>query len=186
MDWARSQGVPLAVEMKEKGKWKNVGFIDLIGEINYHTLVLPIELVGDGNPVELRLRSGFMFWEVDYVAMDLDNQLVTDYETLKPAKAIGQEGTDFMESLSYADGEYMHHLNTGDYTEVTYGPIAEVPGKDRTLILHSKGYYQSNFNLTGSPQMSKLLKYRKDGELSRQSMQLYDDYLKSIIISSHE
>ncbi|MEQ8335837.1 MAG: hypothetical protein RIA62_00745 [Cyclobacteriaceae bacterium] len=186
MKWARSQGIPLAIEMRKNGKWTSVGFIDLVGEINYTSMVLPIELAGDGKPIELRLRSGFMFWEVDYVAMDLENQLVTNYEILKPAKAIGQDGTDFKEALSYSDGKYMDHLHTGDYTEVAYTPIAKVPGNNRTLILHSKGYYQSNFNLTGSPQLGKLLKYRKEGELSRRSMQLYDDYLKSIIISSNE
>ncbi len=186
MEWARSQGIPLAVEMRQNGKWTSVGLIDLVGEINYTSMVLPIELAGDSNPVELRLRSGFMFWEVDYVAIDYKSQLITDYDVFKPTRAIGQDGTDFKGSLTYSDGKYMDHLHTGEYTEVVYAPIAKVPGKHRTLILHSKGYYQSNFNLTGSPQLDKLLKYRKEGELSRQSMQLYDDYLKSIIISSNE
>ena len=186
MEWARSQGIPLAVEIKENGNWKSAGYIDLIGEINYSTIVLPVEFSGDGNPVEIRLRSGFMFWELDYVALDLEDKLVIDYEILKPTKARDQEGVDLVEALSYADESYMHHLNTGDYTEVVYEPIASVSGKDRTLILHSKGYYQSNFNLSGKPQFGKLLRYRKDGELSRQSMQLYDDYLKSVIISSNE
>lgn len=186
MEWARSQGIPLAVEIKESGKWKNVGFIDLIGEINYTTIVLPVDFSADRNPVEFRLRSGFMFWELDYVALDLENKIVSDYETLKPAKAMGHDGTDFIESLSYTDGVYMDHLNPGNYTEVVYEPIASKPGLNRTLILHSKGYYQSNFNLTGSLQVGKLLKYRKQGEMSRQSKQLYDDYLKSVIISSNE
>lgn len=186
LEWARSQGIPLAVEIRESGKWKNVGFIDLIGEINYTTIVLPVDFSADGNPVEFRLRSGFMFWELDYVALDLENKIVSDYKTLKPAKAMGHDGTDFIESLSNTDGVYMDHLNPGDYTEVVYEPIASKPGLNRTLILHSKGYYQSNFNLTGSPQVGKLLKYRKQGEMSRQSKQLHDDYLKSVIISSNE
>ncbi len=186
MEWARSQGIPLAVEIKENGNWKSAGYIDLIGEINYSTIALPVEFSGDGNPVEIRLRSGFMFWELDYVALDLENKLVVDYEILKPNQARGQEGVDFTESLSYADENYMHHLNSGDYTEVVYEPITSASGMDRTLILHSKGYYQSNFNLSGKPQFGKLLRYRKDGELSRQSMHLYDDYLKSVIISSNE
>ncbi len=186
MEWARSQGIPLAVEIKENGNWKSAGYIDLIGEINFSTIALPVEFSGDGNPLEIRLRSGFLFWEVDYVALDVENKLVVDYEILKPSQARGQEGVDFVESLSYADENYMHHLNTGDYTEVIYEPKTVVSGMDRTLILHSKGYYQSNFNLSGNPQFGKLLRYRKDGELSRQSMQLYDDYLKSVIISSNE
>lgn len=185
-DWSRAQGIPLNVEILEESGWTNAGYVDLVGEVDYTTLVVPLTLRSNlKEEIRIRLTAGFKFWELDYAALDYKNLIDPEVRILKPTSAVGNTGKDFSRELDGDDDTFMNHLETGDFTEVSFGPI-ESTNEARTLILRSKGYYVSDYTFPGQRRLGKLVRYRKPGELSRRSRELFEEFGNSVTVTQND
>ncbi|MEN9700485.1 MAG: hypothetical protein RLZZ301_1683, partial [Bacteroidota bacterium] len=71
--WMRQEGIQLVLELKRNGSWEPIEDIDLVGDIAFEQLAVPLTNIPAG-PIELRLRSGFYFWQIDYIALDDQQQ----------------------------------------------------------------------------------------------------------------
>lgn len=176
--WMRQEGIKLLVDIKTKEGWKNINEVDLIGEVNYNSLVIPVpaEQV-QGEQIEIRLRSGFNFWEVDYAAMDFSENQSFEIQVLKPTSALGESGQDYRSALLNDDQNYMEHLNEHSSTKVVFEGLKIDASKKRTLILKSKGYYVAHKEYDGKTARKELQRFETPGELSRFSQQLYLDLM---------
>lgn len=169
-------GIPMLVSIKKGDEWVEVGSIDLVGEVSYNTLALPIdESLITGENIEIRLQAGFKFWELDYVGIDFSQDADIDVDKIKPTLAEGK--SNYLAVLEQDDDLYMEHLFTGDSTRIKFEGL-KTTGKKRTIILRSKGYYISNDEYTGTPYWKGLIKLRTQGGLSRLSKELYLEYSK--------
>lgn len=177
--WMRQEGIKMLVDVKTPSGWKQVDELELVGESNYNSIVLNLKSLPK-DAVEIRLRSGFMFWELDYVAMDYSEDIALDFTTIKPTSAIGSNGKDYKESLANDDQNYMDHLEKNTSTTVVFDGLPLTQNMQRTLILKSKGYYVSQEKYTGKTQRQELMKFKNPGELSRYSKKLYTDFYKRI------
>lgn len=177
--WMRQEGIKMLVEVKTPEGWKQVDELELVGESNFNSMVINLNSLPK-DAVEIRLRSGFMFWELDYVAMDYSKDIELDVQILKPYSAIGSNGKDYKESLEDDDQKYMDHLEKNTSTTVIFDGLPLPKNMQRTLILKSKGYYVSQEKYTGKTQRNELMKFKKPGELSRFSQKLYTDLFKRV------
>lgn len=174
----KDAGVPLTISVKNNGKWVEMETINLVGEVNYKSLVVPLkkELLTESN-IEVRLQAGFKFWEVDYLAMDYS--IDSPYKTTAIKPTFVSSVSKNITSLNDVDGVYLEHLNTGDSTHVRFENI-ESQVKKRTLLLRSRGYYISKDNYTGRPYWSELVRINQPGGLSILSKEIYRQYFKSL------
>lgn len=173
--WMREQGIQMQVEMKTDKGWQVIDEIDLIGETNFNSIVVPLNIPAGSKLLDLRLRTGFMFWELDYAAIDYSPEVKIETQVLKPFTAKGDKGQDYLQQLSYDDNSYMEHLGEKASTSVTFTNLLLNPALQRTIILRSKGYYTSKEEFTGKTYRKELKKFKNPGELSKFSQSLYND-----------
>lgn len=181
--WMREQGIKLLVDIKQNGEWVTIDEVEVVGDPSHNQVVIPIQRSLFGEELEVRLRSGFMFWELDYVGVDFSENETVEVQVHKPAKATGNNGTDFTQQLSFDDNDYMQHVFHEDLnsTEVNYENLPVDFNLQRTLILKSKGYYVPKSEYTGKTDRKRLQSFVNPGELSRFSRDLYNNVMQEMV-----
>ena len=176
----KNAGIPFILSIKKDNKWIDVETVNLIGEVSYNTLIAKIDkdLITE-EEIELRLRSGFKFWDLDYVGMDFSPDADFTTEIIRPSLVAHNQV--LLASIQNDDSNYLEHLQKGDSTYFKFENLSTATTK-RTIIMHSKGYYLSNEEYAGDPQWTKLIKMRKPGGLSNLSRELYGIYNNLAIV----
>ncbi len=180
----KEQGIPLVVSVLKNGKWVDVESLNLIGDIAYNNVVIPLSndvLTSGTDEVQIRLRSGYMFWEVDYVGIDFGPSKEFNVQVLSPTTATnGNES--YVSQLAVDDDEYMEHLQMGDSAVIEFTGLVTTPELKRTIILNSKGYYVPTKVYEGKMQRSSLMKFKKEGAMSVFSRELADKYMNDMAL----
>ena len=92
-----------------------------VGPLASRDFVIPIDLASYSEDfIEVKLETGFMFWEVDYTAMDFTNYTDVEAHIISPSLAFGTHSKNWTEALTTSDRNYMAQENVGDVTEVIY------------------------------------------------------------------
>jgi hypothetical protein len=183
-EWMRDQGIKLLVEMKTAEGWQFVDEVELVGEISFNSVVVPLALDASKSNVEIRLRSGYKFWDLDYAALDYSEDQKLDVQVLKPVSAVDQDGQDYLQALVENDDQYMATSGDKSSVQVTFNHLKTTPEFERTLILRGKGYYVSQEQYTGKTQRKELKKFKSPGELSRYSKSLYDEVASKMAVKN--
>lgn len=173
--WMKSQHVPLSVSVLTKKGWKKQEDLTSVGPFAFREIVVPVDLSEiEGNTIHLQVSCGFMFWELDYAAIDFTPDENFTVEKLLPAKAIDEEGNDVTALLSGADEKYLVQPVPGNLTVVdyTYQPVRD-ENKTQSYVLHAKGYYEYVRDYKNDPDVKFLKQFKNKGALSNYSMALY-------------
>ncbi len=179
--WMKEQKLPLSISLKTDGGWKHVEDITTFGPLaNRETVVrLNIDSI-PGDIISVRLSCGFMFWELDYAAIEFSEPADYKMTILKPEKAVDEAGRDVTALLQNADGIYLEQPLPGNAADIEYAfrPNCD-SSQTQTFILHAKGYYEHVRNFSGSPQISFLKQFKKPDALSQYSLKLYKDAMQT-------
>jgi DNA-binding GntR family transcriptional regulator len=167
-----NQGVLLKLAVRSGDEWVDLENINLIGDVDYNQIVsqIPAEYVENGE-VNIKLSSGFNFWELDYIAMDVSEEKEIIVEKLSPPSI---EQTN---KLVTADEEYVL-LNLDDEIEINFEGLQHHDNMRRTIFLHSRGYYVSNEVGVGKMNKKALFAIKKESGLSEFSRGLYLEFKK--------
>ena len=168
-------GFPLSVYMRSNGEWQLIEQLNTIGPLAYRDFVIPVDLRShSGNDVEIKLQSGFMFWEVDQIGMDFSQDQNLKINYLYPVSAAGSGDRDWLASLTSMDENYMAQDTVGLVTEVIFRtPNLQEKNYERTSFLHTSGYYELIREFSGPPQLTELYKFKTPGYFSDFSRQNY-------------
>jgi PBP1b-binding outer membrane lipoprotein LpoB len=165
-------GITLKVEVLDKGKWKTVDQIKLVGEAKFEKIAVKIpENYLKNKELTVRLKSGFQFWEVNYLALaekDSKKIEVEEYDAQIVSDATKSE------DLALDDKNYLIHKEGDAPIKVNFSGLKT--NSERTLYLKSKGYYKTVQNFEGKPQWNQLLSINKQGGLSHFSKAKFDDW----------
>jgi hypothetical protein len=168
-------GVPFVIYVKKRNKWMEVETIQPIGNASDQSIVIPIdEKLLTEDSIEIRLQSGFKFWELDYAAMDFSKQKEFDIQTISPSFVSGNETN--VTALLSNDNSYLMTESGSEPISVRFDGLNS--GKNRTLFLESKGYYVRNKMETNEPNWLELAKISRKHGLGRFSQEMF---LKSIM-----
>jgi hypothetical protein len=166
--WSLEQGIPLMVQVQTGAGWEDAGYFDVVGPLAWREMVMPIDLSRvSGKDVKLRLRCGARFWELDYAAMDFTPNAPLIVKRLTPTSAIDEKGRAQTAALAATDGQYLAQPDIGDVAVVRYAAPEQAPGTKRSIIFHSRGYYEYIRSYTNKPNLSRLLTFRKAGSFTR-------------------
>jgi hypothetical protein len=138
-------------------------------------MVVPVELPATGNDIiEIKLSAGFMFWEIDYAAMDFSKDNSFAIQKLSPVAARDEANINVLTKLTREDDLYLEQPEIGNVATLTYqGKINTDPGKKQTYILHAKGYYEHIRDFKHKPDVNFLGQFRKPNAFPVFGMQLY-------------
>jgi len=177
--WMKDQGVLLEIFVKQKGDWKLIESLNTVGPLAYRDIVVPVDLKGNtSESLEIMLRCGFMFWEVDKVAADFSENLPLIKTKLAPISAVDQDGKEVSELLSKNDDQYLVQPNIGDQVYVSFKSYNKAKeGTKTTVFLENSGYYEYIRNYSGKPDKLELMTFRNPGVFTSFSKDNYFEFI---------
>ncbi len=173
-NWQLSQGIPLSVYIETNDGWQFVDYFNPVGPLASRDLVMPVDVSKImGEQVKIRLQSGYMFWEVDYAAMDFTKNIPVKVDRLLPESAIDEKGFEVSASLKASDKQYLEQPEPGNEVIVNYRASNSAVGYQYSSFLHSRGYYEYIRDYKNEPDISYLLSFRKEGAFAHFSKEKY-------------
>jgi hypothetical protein len=135
---------------------------------------VPLDLSAvSSQQLQVRLSSGFMFWEIDAMAIDYSNN--TDYTIEKPplSQATDETGKDIRTLLNKEDGQYLEQPEIGNVATLEYKAGRHKEDMVYSYVFHTKGYYQHIRNFTGKADVKFLKQFTKPNAFPLYGMERY-------------
>ncbi len=176
--WSNEQNIPLTISIKTPGGWKEVQKLKAVGPLLDRDMVIPVDLPVNG-PAEFKISSGYLFWELDYAAIDYTPDADFTVNRIKPFEALDEKGTDVLYDIASPDKQYLVQPDIGNTTIVKYKSIAPREGMTQTFFLHSSGYYTHIRHYKGSPKVAFLKSFEQPGALAAFSRQKFAEAWRS-------
>ncbi|SDL84769.1 hypothetical protein [Kriegella aquimaris] len=179
--WLVDQHIPLSIYVKNSGKWELIEKINTVGPLAMRDLAIPLKLEESGSDkLEIKLETGFMFWEVDYVGIDYSVNVPVEIEYIKPYKATDQNGIDVTSLLAVADQNYFEQPRIGDEVEVIFIAKENRNHQKQSVFLKNRGYYNYIRDYKGIPDFDNLKTFKYNSEFTRFSEKRYFDFVNGI------
>ncbi|WMI67322.1 hypothetical protein [Mangrovimonas sp. YM274] len=174
-DWIEAQHIPLSVYIKTKKGWELVERLHTVGPMAYRDQAISVDLSEvKGEQVAIRLETGFMFWELDYVGIDYSKNEELDIAYILPSQAIDGEGKNVREALTTADRNYFTQPNIGDEVTVSFEIEPFSNSLKRTYFLKNRGYYNYIRQYNEEPNFRKLKLFKEAGAFTDFSKYEYE------------
>lgn len=163
--WIDSQNLPLKIYIKENDSWKFVDEIVTAGPMAFRDIGIKIPVNNSqSKKIEIKLETGFMFWDIDYAAIDYpERNSSISIQELKPTSAISNNSKNVRLELECADDKYITQASYGDAIEIKYRASSQKQTKARSVFLKNKGYYTYIRDYKGIPDFDELKKFREPG-----------------------
>ncbi len=176
--WMEDQQLMLSVELLTDDGWQLVERLPFVGPVAMRDLVVPVDLsrCPDGE-VQLRLRSGFLFWEVDYAGMDFSADQPLEMTVSRLLRAPANDGRDYTAALRAVDTSYLKQVKIGEQVDLYFPVVPKADDQEQTLILHSRGHYHPIREFSGLPQVTELWKFRAPDHFPRFSQDHFRAFL---------
>ena len=184
--WREDQSLPLSVYIDAGNGWELQHKVYAVGPLKFQEIALPVNLSGVGNePLKVRLETGFMFWELDKVAIDYSENLAWDKTRVLPYSATDNYEREVGALLERPDQKYLTQSEVGDWVEIRYqSPPRQ--GEARTVFIRNKGFYTYKRNFEGVPDFAELKKFRDPGHFTSFSKAQYNALIEAILKSQPE
>ncbi len=184
--WREDQSLPLSVYVDAGNGWELQHTVYAVGPLKFQEIALPLTFAATGDaPLKVRLKTGFMFWELDKVAIDYSEDLPLNKIQVLPYSATDNYRQDARELLEKPDQRYLTQSQVGDWVEIRYQSPPRM-GEARTVFLRNKGYYTYNRDFVGSPDFGELKKFRKPGHFTSFSVMQYNALIEAILKTQPE
>ncbi len=178
LKWAQEQHLPLTVSLKTNSGWQKIADLNTIGPLAVRQVVVPLDLSNvSGDDIQVKLSSGFMFWEIDYTAIDFSDDKYFSVQTISPSTAIDETGKDVLPVLLKRDNNFLEQPVPGDVVTLEYKCNLPDENISRSYILHTRGYYTHSWDFKGSPHIAFLKQLKKPNALPKYSLDEYKKYL---------
>jgi len=176
-NWRTNQYIPLAVYVKQNNEWKFIENINTVGPLSARDIVVPIPLDTKENNIQIKLVSGYMFWDLDYAGIDFSKNENVKISTLKPTTVIDENGKNVTSLLTEKDKKYLVQPNIGNEVTLSFPVVKASPSLKQSFFFKTNGYYEYIRNYKGSPNIAKLKTFREKGALNAFSIELYKDFV---------
>ena len=153
----REELYALQVYVEEPTGWKLAGVLPGGGPFAVEDRVVPLDVSRvTGEEVRIRIRPPVGFWALNWLAMDYSEDAQLSVQTVAIETALDDLGRDVRERLVAADGTYHEMPQVGDEFSVSVPAPASLADVERTVFLHSRGYYRLHLSGDGEPNFALL------------------------------
>jgi hypothetical protein len=175
LNWMIDQHIPLSVYIKTTTGWELVEYINPVGPMATRDLVIPIDLANHSeDKLIVKLESGFMFWEVDYVGIDYTKNLPLKITTILPSSAIDENNNDVTVLLEKTDKKYFVQPEIGNEVLITYKTENTKTDQKQSVFLKNRGYYNYIRDYDGIPDFVKLQSFKEKNAFTDFSREQYE------------
>ena len=159
MAWnVREELYILKLDVEEAGGWRTRGLLPGGGPFITEHRVVPLDVsqtVGDS--LRLRIRPPSGFWALNSFAVSYDDgERPVAVDTVAPIAARTSDGHDVLAELAAPDERYYAMPTTSHRATLSFRAPAARPGTQRTVFLHSRGYYRLHLEERGAPDVAAL------------------------------
>jgi hypothetical protein len=175
LKWTKEQQLPLDISVKTDKGWQQVTSLTTIGPLTFRETALHIDLSNiSGGNVEIKLGSGFNFWEIDYAAMDFTIDQLFNVEKIIPESAFDETGKSVLNELSNEDAVYLKQPSIGNVATISFrSKTGTETSVSQSYILETKGYYEHIRDFKNPPDKKFLEQFREPGSFPLFGMNLY-------------
>ena len=174
LNWKLDQGIVLSVYVKKDGEWVFVDYFNEPGPLQSRAAVMEIDLShlppGD---LEIKLESGFLFWEIDSVGVDYTPNIACTGTVVPLEAGVNQDLENISSLLRLDDSGYYTQTSIGEYAELRFATPPQNENLTRTVFLHSKGYYEMLRQFQGESDLTKLNSFREPLAFPRFGLDLF-------------
>lgn len=164
---ALDRGFPLSLYIERDEQWEFAGYFNIAGPMAFRDDVLEIPLTGkESDSLRVKLESGTFLWELDYAAVDFSTQAECTHSVVQVESAFDENNRDVSNLLARDDTRYYNQPEMGNQAVVTF-TLPAITGETRTVILHSKGWYQVLREPEGKPEFRELQSFRDPARFNR-------------------
>ena len=146
----------LKLDVQEPGGWRPRGLLPGGGPFITESRVVPLDVsqsVGDSLRVRIRPPSGF--WALNSFAMSYDDtEQPAAVDTIAPLSARTFDGRDVLPDLAATDDRYYAMPTTTDRAEVSFRAPPARAGTQRTVFVHTRGYYRLYLDERAAPDIA--------------------------------
>lgn len=173
--WAADQEIPLSVYLKTANGWEIVRQVQTVGPLAMRDLGMELDLENlPGSKIEIKISCGYMFWELDYAAIDYTENINDAQLTkLTPYMAVDENNNDVTALLVQADKQYLVQPEIGNAVTVNFQAPKKQVGLERSVFLVNQGYYNYIRDYKGVPNFEWLKKFREKNTFTRFSENSY-------------
>jgi hypothetical protein len=169
------QPLALSVLIETRDGWQLVERIPTIGPLAPRDMVVPVPLANiQGDQLKVRLQTGFLFWDLDYAAMDFSKDRSLLVHKLHPLQAVTSNEEEISELLTHADEKYYQQDRIGDMVEIHYRAIQAAEGNTLSAFLHARGYYNHVRDYKGLPKIGQLIQFKRPN--------YFDEYSRNVFL----
>ncbi len=189
--WISDQQIPLEVSIKTTQGWKKIMAVTTVGPLATRQMIIPIGIEDlSSSTIEIKLSSGFMFWEIDYAGMDFTEEEAFSVQKLSPVKATDEGGKDVLTFLQKDDNHSLAQPQIGKVATLVYKPnVLSGPNETQTYFLKTKGYYEHIREYKNKPDAAFLRQFTKPNALPIYGKSLYkkvaEQSLSSLASAGH-
>ncbi len=176
--WIIDQNIPISIFLETEKGWELIDRVSTVGPLEMRNMVVPLSLENIGvGPFKIKLETGFMFWDVDYVAIDYSPNENFKLKIIEPSLATDENNSEVTKLLQKMDQRYLVQPDIGNEVHITYDvPIV----KDDTIqsaFLKSRGYYNYIRDYEGTPDVMVLKSFREKNAFSEFSETSYLNFI---------
>jgi hypothetical protein len=148
--WAvREELYGLQLQVEEPGGWRVRGIVPGSGPFLAAERVIPLDLSAvRGDSVRLRINAPRGFWALNYFAIDYSADQTLTVDTIAPRSA---SDAAVLAAVMAADTQYYAMPNNGDRAMLEFPAPPARAGRERTIVLHSRGWYRLHLTPGGPP-----------------------------------
>lgn len=168
------EGFPLTVSVHKHGDWQVIAHIPTVGPLAMRDFILPFNTRALGEEILIKVETGFLYWELDYAAMDFTPENNLKMKRIKASEVNSSDGLDWQKALNRVDGEYMEQPAPGMIAEMTFEVDPGKADQQQSFFLHTAGYYELIRNYQGLPKLQELKKFKEVGYFPEYSRRLYN------------
>ena len=186
-NWQESQHIPLSVYVKRKSHWELEEKIFSTGPMSFRDIGLEINVENiQTDYIEIKLESGFMFWEIDHAALSFQSPSQIEMQSISAFKAITEKGVEVSDLLKKNDAKYLTQKKPGEFVDIYYlAPIIS-KGTERSIFIKSKGYYNYIRDYNGIPDFKELIKFKNPAHFTKFSKDQFEQINKSWNMNKYE
>ncbi len=179
MQWMIDQGIPLSVYIKSANGWDFVQYINVVGPLEKRNLVIPLNFEKlNTDKISIKLECGFMFWEIDYAAMDFSENSPVEISIIQPTSAYDENLNDVKNLLLTADNSYFIQPKIGNVATIYFDATKSVQNDfKKTLFLKNRGYYEYIRDYNGIPNFVVLKSFKEKGAFTQFSKEEYFSFI---------
>ena len=170
--WQQQQALPLMVYVETDEGWTFADYFPFTGNTAGRDMIMKLKLPDNKKNARIKIECAYMFWELDYAAMDFsaDEPVTINYLNASVAATAGDSSK--IAEVSAKDKDYAA-LKEDESIKVEFNKVAETKNKSNSLFLSTTGYYHSKKEYAGKAQTATLYQFRKKGAFNQFSKMKY-------------